>query len=117
MMAIMEGRIVVRKGKVASWKVPYQVSRMTNGKGRQVFVADCALLHVALHGGSQIKAKKSMTYMIRTYLQVLVLMETLDDVLAEYGWRKQSVQAHDVASVTWIPPVTITAYAMAGSSA
>jgi hypothetical protein len=113
----LEGRIVMRKGKIVEWKIPCQISRIGNGDGGHAYVADCSMLRIASHGKTKAEAERSMNAMVQTFLDELLDMGTFDEVMKEYGWQKTPGRNKAEPTEKWITPVTTTAYAMAGSSA
>jgi len=113
----LEGRIVVKQGKIQSWKIPCLISRIENKDGGNVYVADCPMLHIASHGKNNLEAQKSMNDMVQSFLDELLEMRTFDEVLKEYGWQKAPASGETEPTIEWVPPVTTTEYATAGSPA
>jgi len=113
----VQGQVVVHKGRIVSWKVSIQIVKLeTNPEnGGRVYTADCPLLHIASHGKTEMEARKSMQEMIKVYLEELLDMDTFEEVMTEYGWKKSEARKSADVKEVWHPPQMTLAYAMAGA--
>lgn len=118
-MSAKAGVIVVQKGRVKEWTIPYSIYHYQAPREGAPYVADCPMLHLASHGQTVGEARRSFDNLVSTYLKELANMGTLDKVLAEWGWRKREApvaSGHRSASrriqmpVQWIPPRVLGGY-------
>lgn len=95
----MEGNILIDRTRLVSFKVPVNIFR----EGDQ-FVADCVMLGLASHGKTEGEARRSMESVIEAFLEEVLEMGTLADVLTQRGWRKGPMVASLSARTAWVPP-------------
>jgi len=124
---ILEGRLIVWKGKVVSASIPYQTIEYRGPMKGSPYVSDCFPLRLASHGKTRMEADLSMKNMIKAFLDELTRMGTLDAFLRERGWIKEKVGTATQAdggrsrrampgAVAWVPPHVINQIASVSMS-
>ncbi len=71
-------------------------------KENEKFIAYCPAMDLSTCGDTFEHAQKRFDEAARLFLEEIIEMGTLEDVLTEYGWQKTSSPDHP-----WVPPAII----------
>ena len=108
----MQAHILVTDGRLAGFNVPVSIFK----EGGQ-YVADCGMLGLASHGKTEHEARASMQSVVEVFLEEVIEMGTLTEVLTERGWRKSASSSKPSGhGVSWVPPKVVTATVAYASS-
>jgi predicted RNase H-like HicB family nuclease len=101
----MQAHIDVTDGRLAGFEVPVNIFK----EGGQ-YVAVCGMLGLASHGKTEHEARASMRGVVEAFLEEVIEMGTLTEVLTERGWRKTAAGTKPSSrGVSWVPPKVVTA--------
>ena len=88
----MKTAYILKKGNTFAISVPVQMIK--EGKA---FVAFCPVLDLSTQGNSFGQAQKMFDEIVRIFIEEIDRMGTMDKVLNDLGWRKNT-------SREWVPP-------------
>lgn len=106
---VLGGSLLVRENRVAAWSLPIHIYPYADAKHGAQFVSECLALRLTSHGKTREEAQRSMEAMIAAFLEEVLAMGTLDDVLRDRGWNASPREGE----TSWRPPPIISTLASA----